>query len=84
MTSAVMDSIVRFFTDRFSSKTTLAVGLNLLVIGAVVVVRYMTAMSLPRPTLSLPRAADFSLANWFADRLADLVSIILEAIKHLN
>jgi hypothetical protein len=79
-----MDSITRFFTDRFSSKTTLTVGLNLLVIGAVLVVRYMTNMSLPRPTLSLPRAADFSLANWFADRLADLISLILDVIKHLN
>ncbi|MBO0930308.1 hypothetical protein [Fibrella aquatilis] len=74
---------MRFFTDRFSSKTTLTVGLNLLVIGAMLLVRFSTSISLPRPTLSLPRAADFSLANWFADRLADLVAIILDVVRHL-
>ena len=74
---------MRFFTDRFPSKTTLTLGLNLLVIGAVLLVRFSTSITLPRPSLSLPRAADFTLTNWFADRLADLVAAILEVVRHL-
>ena len=78
-----MRRLPRFFSDSSSFRLTLTLALNVLCIAAVVALRYMLPTTFQRPTLSLPSMGDFSLVNWFANRLADLVTIIQQLLKYL-
>ncbi|MEZ0486312.1 hypothetical protein [Fibrella aquatica] len=73
----------RFFTDHSTMRLTFMLALNALCIAAVVALRYMLPTTFQRPTLSIPNVGNFSIANWFADRLADIVSLIQELLRHL-
>lgn len=78
-----MSRFSRFTGDHASLRLTMTLGLNVLFIGAVVVLRFMLPTSFQRPTLSIPNVSEFSIANWFANRLADLVAVIQELLRHL-
>ncbi len=76
-----MSRLPRFFGDPSSLRLTLTVALNALCIVAVVALRYMLPTTFQRPTLSIPNVGDFSIANWFANRLADIVTILLDLLR---
>ena len=52
-----------------------------LCIALVVALRFMLPTTFQRPTLSIPSVGNFSLANWFANRLADIVELIQEILR---
>ncbi|RYF64516.1 MAG: hypothetical protein EOO39_26530 [Cytophagaceae bacterium] len=64
-------------------RLTIMFALNALCIAAVVALRYMLPTTFQRPTLSIPNVGNFSIANWFANRLADMVALIQELLHHL-
>ncbi|MBO0947631.1 hypothetical protein [Fibrella forsythiae] len=73
----------RFFSDHSSMRLTAMFALNALCIVAVIGLRYMLPTTFQRPTLSIPNVGDFSIANWFANRLADVVALIQDLLRHL-
>lgn len=78
-----MGRLPRFFGDQSTLRLTLTLALNALCIAAVVALRFMVPTTFQRPTLSIPNVGNFSIANWFANRLADLVAVIQELLRHL-
>ncbi|WP_375445797.1 hypothetical protein [uncultured Fibrella sp.] len=78
-----MSRLPRFLGDNSSLRLTFTLALNALCITAVVALRYMLPTTFQRPTLSIPNVGDFSIANWFANRLADIVSLLQEFLRHL-
>jgi hypothetical protein len=78
-----MSRFPRFTGNSMSLRLTLTIALNVLCIGAIVALRYMISDTFQRPRLSLPNVGDFSIANWFANRLADIVLFLLDLLRHL-
>jgi len=78
-----MSRLPRFLGDHSTLRLTVTVFLNALCIVAVVALRFMLPTSFQRPTLSIPNVGNFSVANWFANRLADMVELLHELLRHL-
>lgn len=78
-----MSRLPRFSGDPSSFRLTTTLVLNALFIAAVVVLRFMVPTTFQRPTLSIPNVGNFSIASWFANRLADMVTLIQELLRHL-
>lgn len=76
-----MDRFQRFFGDHSTLRLTVTLALNALCIALVVALRFMLPTTFQRPTLSIPTVGNFSLANWFANRLADIVELIQEILR---
>ncbi|MEZ0538843.1 hypothetical protein [Fibrella arboris] len=77
-----MSRAPRFFSDQSSIRLAVTLALNGLCIAAAIALRYMLPTTFQRPTLSFPNVGDFSIANWFANRLADIVSLLFELLRH--
>ena len=78
-----MRRLLRLFGDESSLRLALTLALNVFFIATVVALRYTLPSSFQQPTLDLPSVSSFSIANWLAGRLADLVTIIEEILRHL-
>jgi hypothetical protein len=78
-----MSRFPRFSGNSASLRLSLTIVLNVLCIAAIVALRFMISDTFQRPTLSLPNVGDFSIANWLANRLADIVLLLLELLRHL-
>ncbi|HEX9957813.1 MAG TPA: hypothetical protein VGA96_11160 [Fibrella sp.] len=76
-----MSRLTRFFSDHSSLRLTMTLALNVLCIAAVVAIRFMLPTTFQRPTLSIPNVSGFSIANWFANRLADIVALLIDLLR---
>ncbi len=78
-----MSRLLRLLGTNSSLRLTMTLALNMLCIATVVALRYMLPTTFQRPTLSIPNVGDFSIVNWFANRLADIVMLIQELLRYL-
>ncbi len=78
-----MTRFMRFFADQATTRFAATVGFNVLFIGLVLTLRFSKPASFQRPTLSLPNVNDFSLVNWVAGRLAEVVALLLDLLSSL-